>query len=302
MRVAAHWRVGDVSLSCGLARTGLTGDAAIATLPQVMFGPHTISRLIIGGNPFKGFSHYTPGMDQEMRDYYTEEQMVDVLLRCQNEGMTAMQCRADHHIMSMIRAYRRAGGTMQWIAQTASEWEDVLDNIRVMAELEPIAVYHHGSRTDSYFQQGRMDVVLERIEMIGRLGIMAGVGAHLPEAFEWVEQQDWPVDFYMCSVYNLSKEAKTEPAVAGHRPEDHLFADPDRDVVFDFVRRTDKPCLVFKVLAANRKCGSQDDVREAYRYALDRIKPDDAVVVGMFPKHQDQVRLNAEHVRALCEA
>ncbi len=273
----------------------------MASFPQVPFGTHTISRLIIGGNPFKGFSHNTEAMSKDMVAYYTERQMVEVLLRCEREGMTAMQSRGDHHIMGMIRAYREAGGTMQWIGQTASEWEDVLENIRVMAELEPIAIYHHGTRTDRYFQDGRMDVVRERIELIKELGMMAGVGAHLPEVFDWVESQDWPVDFYMCSVYNLSKQPKTEPAVAGHRPEDPLFTDPDRDVIFEFTRQTRKPCLVFKVLAAGRKCATQDEVRQAYRYALDRVKPNDAMVVGMFPKYEDQVRLNAEHIRALCE-
>lgn len=272
----------------------------MASMPQVAFGPHRISRLIIGGNPFKGFSHLTPKLSAAMVEYYTREQMVDVLLRCEREGMTAMQSRGDAHIMSMIRAYRDAGGTMQWIGQTASEAEDVLENIRVMAKLDPIAIYHHGSRTDTYFREGRMDVVRERCLLIKELGLMAGVGAHLPEVFEWVEEQDWPIDFYMCSAYNLSREAKSEPAVAGHRPEDHLFVDADRDVIFEFARRTPKPCLVFKVLGAGRKCASQDEVRDAYRYALDRIKPDDAMVVGMYPRHEDQVRQNAEHIRALC--
>jgi hypothetical protein len=239
-------------------------------------------------------------MSQDMVEYYTERRMVEVLLRCEQQGLTAVQCRADHHIMGMLRAYRRAGGTMQWIAQTASEWEDVQHNIRVMAGLNPIAIYHHGSRTDRYFKEGKMDIVRERIELIKALGMMAGLGAHLPEAFAWVEDQDWPVDFYMCSAYNLSAEAKPEPAVAGHRKEDHLFVDSDRYVMFDFVRQTPKPCLVFKVLAAGRACGSQDQVRASYKYTLDRIKPTDAVVVGMFPKYEDQPRLNAEHFRALC--
>jgi hypothetical protein len=272
----------------------------MATLTQIPFGTFSISRLIIGGNPFKGFSHNTPEMDRDMVDYFTRQRMVEVLLQCQREGMTAMQSRGDHQIMDMIRAYRDAGGTMQWIAQTASEWEDVAANIRAIAELRPIAVYHHGSRTDRCFTEGRMDVVRERIELIKELGLMAGVGAHLPETLELVEAQRWPVDFYMCSAYNLAKQDKTEPAVAGHRPEDHLFTDPDRDTMFDFVRSTPKPCLVFKVLAAGRKCDTQQSVRQAYRYALDRIKPNDALIVGMFPKYTDQVRLNVEHFRELC--
>jgi hypothetical protein len=232
--------------------------------------------------------------------YYTRERMVDVLLQCQKQGITTMLSRGDRHIMDMIRAYRDAGGTLQWICQTASEWEDVLENIRAIAELDPIAIYHHGSRTDRYFKEGKMDVVRERIELIKELGVTAGVASHLPEALAWVEAQDWPVDFYACSAYNLSKETKTEPAVAGHRPEDHLFDAADRDAMFAFIRQTTKPCLAFKILAAGRKCGSQEQVRQTFKYALEHIKPDDAVAVGMFPKHLDQITLNVEHFRALC--
>jgi hypothetical protein len=269
-------------------------------LPQVPFGPHQISRLIIGGNPFKGFSHNTHQMDQSMRDYYTPEQTVEVLQACQAAGMTVMQSRGDREIMDIIRTYRQAGGTMQWIAQTASEWDDASENIRAIAELEPIAIYHHGSNTDRHFKHGTMDVVRERIELISKLGFMAGVGSHMPEALSWVDRQGWPVDFYMCSLYNLSKDLHESPVITGWVGEDHLFTDSDRYTMTAFIRQTAKPCLVFKVLAAGRKCRSQKDVRQAFSFVLERIKPTDALVVGMFPRRTDQIRLNAEHIRALC--
>jgi len=269
-------------------------------LPQVPFGPYRISRLIIGGNPFKGISHLSREVDEGMRTYYTEPRMVEVLLACQNVGMTAMQSRGDHEIMSMIRAYREAGGTMQWIAQTASEWDDVSKNIRTIAELGPIAIYHHGSNTDRLFKEKKMDLVRQRIELIKELGFLAGVGAHTPGVLTWVEEQGWPVDFYMCSLYNLSKELHESPVITGWVGEDHLFVDADRYPMTAFVRQTSKPCLVCKVLASGRKCRTQKDVRQAFRFVLERIKPTDAMVVGMFSKRIDQVGLNAEHIRALC--
>ena len=36
-------------------------------------------------------------------------------------------------------------------------------------------------------------------------------------------------------------------------------------------------------------------MRAAFQYAFSQIKPQDAVVVGMYPKHIDQVALNVEH-------
>jgi len=271
-------------------------------LPQVPFGPFQVSRLIIGGNPFKGLSHNTFEMDSAMREYYTRDRMVEVLLSCQEVGMTAMQSQGDAEIMDMIRAYRNAGGTMQWIAQTVGKPGDVLENIRAIAELKPIAIYHHGTDTDRCYKAGRMDVVRQRLDLIKELGFMGGIGSHMPEALGWIEEQDWPVDFYMCSLYNLSREMQESPVITGWVGEDHLFVDSDRYLMTGFVRKTTKPCLVFRVLASGRKCRSQEDVRRAFAFTVERIKPTDAMVVGMFPNRIDQVRLNAEYIRALCQA
>jgi hypothetical protein len=41
------------------------------SLPTVTIGPHRISRLTIGGNPFSGFSHQNAQRDAEMLDYYS---------------------------------------------------------------------------------------------------------------------------------------------------------------------------------------------------------------------------------------
>ena len=58
------------------------------------------------------------------------------------------------------------------------------------------------------------------------------------------------------------------------------------------IRQVSKPCLAFKILAAGRNAETPDRLEEAFRYALTNIKPIDAIVVGMFPKHSDQVAQN----------
>jgi hypothetical protein len=268
------------------------------TLPAVPFGSAKISRLIIGGNPFKGNSHCDPELDQAMRDYYTSEQIVQTLQNAEKAGLTAMLMRGDQQIIDIVEKYRQVGGTMQWISQTASEWPDVSENIRVMAGHNPLGIYHHGTDTDKYFKEGKMDIVLKRVELIKSLGLLAGVGSHMPEALEWIEQQGWPVDFYMCSAYNLSREDHESQIVSKKFiNEDHLFVDSDRDRMCEFIQSTPKTCLAFKVLAANRHCSTQKHVRNAIRYVLERIKPTDAIIVGVFCRDFDQITANAQYVR-----
>jgi hypothetical protein len=63
------------------------------------------------------------------------------------------------------------------------------------------------------------------------------------------------------------------------------------------IREVEKPCLAFKILAAGRRCGSEADVEECFRYAYSNIKKKDAVIVGMFPKFCDQVAENVGYAR-----
>jgi hypothetical protein len=60
-----------------------------------------------------------------------------------------------------------------------------------------------------------------------------------------------------------------------------------------------KPCIGFKIMAASRNCNTPQDVRAAFQFAFDHLKPIDMVNVGMFPKHKNQVAENAQFVREI---
>ena len=47
-------------------------------LPTVDFCGLTVTRLIIGANPFGGFSHQNRERDQDMRTYYTPERIMEL--------------------------------------------------------------------------------------------------------------------------------------------------------------------------------------------------------------------------------
>lgn len=267
-------------------------------LPEIDFGPHRISRLIVGGNPLRGNSHLTPERNAEMRDYYTTERVLDAWFASEKAGVTAMQSRGDQIVMDWVDRYRERGGTMHWIVQTASEWKggDVADNIRAVAEHHPIAIYHHGTRTDNLWKQGRIDDAHDCLKQIHDKGLLAGVGSHMPEVCEYIEEHDWEVDFYMTCAYNLSREERESFLVNGSTGTE-VYDDADRDRMTDFVLSTPKQCILFKILAASRKCATQESVKEAFAYAFRRIKPCDAVDVGVFQRDRDEIGLDAEYVR-----
>jgi hypothetical protein len=65
------------------------------------------------------------------------------------------------------------------------------------------------------------------------------------------------------------------------------------------VRKVDKPTLLYKVLAAGRKCGSEEQKRQAIEWAYQNIKPIDATIIGLYPRYSDQVAETTKMVREI---
>jgi len=270
-------------------------------LPTVPFGPHRITRLVIGGNPFSGGSHFSPELDRAFLDYYTTGNIKRALFECERCGLNTMQSRGDRHIRRMIREYRDEGGTLQWIAQTASELADQHGHIRQLAG-EAIGVYLHGTRTDALWHAGHIEEARDYLRTMRDAGVEVGLGTHRPEVITHAEERGWDLDFYMACFYTLSPGPRESPVIREGSQTDERFDDSDRDRMTAAIRATNKTCLAFKILAANRKCATEADVRQAFDYALASIKVIDAVVVGMYQNHINQVATNAAIVAELCAA
>ena len=273
----------------------------MSRIPTVPFGPVDVTRLIVGGNPFCGNSHLSPELSQEMREHFTPQRVVETLKSCEASGINTFQGRGDfHRVMYWLELFRREGGRLHWIAQTASEMHDIDENIRVCAAAGAVGIYHHGTETDRLWRAGRQDVVADRLKRIREAGVRVGLGTHMPEVIEYADEHGWDVDFYMACFYNLSRVERESALVTGTEPAggDEPFLPEDPPRMCETIRATPRQCLAFKILGAGRLCATQEDVAAALRFAFENIKPTDAVVVGMFPKHLDQVRLNAQHTLA----
>lgn len=269
---------------------------AAGQMPAVTFGTHQVSRLIVGGNPVSGNSHISSKLDGEMRDYFTAGNIKKLLAECEREGIDTWQSRGDRHIIRMLNEYRLEGGKIQWIAQTASEYGDLRRNLQEIAAMAPIGIYHHGSQTDKYWYAGKIDQAYESLKAIRDTGSRVGLGTHIPEVVDYAESKGWDFDFYMTCVYNPTRKPEEAARIAGHEVKGEFFWDADREKMLERVKRTRKTCLIFKVYGAGRQCASAESRRAAIDLALQYAKPGDAVVIGMFPKYQEQVRENCRLV------
>ncbi|MBI4875476.1 MAG: hypothetical protein HY822_12655 [Acidobacteria bacterium] len=282
---------------------GLAGFKALASpaplLPTVKLGKHQVTRMIVGANPMYGFSHFNNIYDQVMRDWYTPERVCEVLRRCQEQGLNTWQFSYRERAFSDLKRHRDEGGTMQWILLSGREIEEDLSLIPKAAALNPIGIVHHGGTTDRRFRAGEHAKVREFLKGVRDAGVLAGMSTHNPQNLERVESENWDIDFYMTCCYHVTRTPEEVRKITGELPLAEVFLEGDPARMFKVVRQTKKTCLAFKILAAGRRIQNPREVDQAFQFAFDSIKPQDAVIVGMFPRIKDEVKENAERVRRI---
>ncbi len=267
--------------------------AAEPALPQIKLGKHSVSRLICGANPFNAGSHLSVFFDRELRQYYTTEQVIKTLRRCEEVGINTWQSTVgdlDRH-----RRLIDEGGKMQFLAIDQGDPAA----IRKLAAGGCIGIAHHGEFTDRMYKAGDVEKVGDFLKRVRDAGVLAGISTHMPAVVDVVESKGWDLDFYMTCVYERHRSAAELEKLLGQAPirvgEVYLPLDPPR--MFKVIRQTKRPCLAFKILAAGRLSERAEWVERAFRETYSAIKPGDGVIIGMYDRYADQPAQNAAFVR-----
>jgi len=265
-------------------------------VPRMKFFSSEISRVVLGVNPFYGFAHFNNNFSAAMKEWYTPERVCEVMHRCNQYGINAFNyVHLDRAPQDWSR-FVAEGGKMHLIIQVTSG----ADAGMLVSSLKPLALQRQGEVVDDAYQSGKMETVKEWCKQARDLGVLVGVGTHIPEVIEQVEEEGWDVDFYSGCVYNRRRtEDEWKKIFSGELlempREIYLRSDPPR--MYKVMRETKKPCFAFKVLAAGRITGK--GAEQAFRSAFDSIKPTDGIYVGMFPRYRDEVKENAEIIQRI---
>lgn len=271
----------------GLAATGAKQRANAEerkspTMPTIQLGKVKVSRLILGSNPFYGFSHQTDALSKEMMEYYTDERIVAVLDEAAKQGITAIASPPYERWIKLFNSYLERGGKLRiWIAQPDGPPDRMIADINAAVQGGAKAVFVQGMRVDEQFQKGTFDVVRKWVEHIKSLGVPAGIASHRPDVHLEAEKLGFPTDFYFQCFYNPTQ---------GFRDEDRLKA-------VETIRQISKPVVAYKILGAGRL-----PAREGFEFALRHIREKDGICVGIFPKHHPrQIEEDVALVRELSQ-
>jgi hypothetical protein len=270
--------------------------AAEVQVPKIKFFNTEISRMVLGVNPFYGFAHFNNNYGGAMHDWYTQDRVCAVMHQCNRFGINAFNyVHLDRGPQDWAR-FVAEGGKMHLIIQVTAG----VDAGMLVKDLKPLALQRQGEVVDTAWQNGEMDTVKEWCKKVRDLGVLVGVGTHIPEVIAKIEEENWDVDFYSGCVYNRRRTPdEWRKALNGEMMEMagdiYMQSDPPR--MYKVMRQTKKPCFAFKILAAGRI--PDRGIEQAFRTAFESIKPTDAVYVGMFPRAKDEVRENAEIVHRI---
>ncbi|MBO5453292.1 MAG: hypothetical protein J6A69_04935 [Clostridia bacterium] len=274
-------------------------------MEYVNFLGHKVSKLIIGDNPFNGHSYITdfvPGAD--MRNYYTEEKILEEMHKMEELGINTMLPLADPYIIRILQRYRNSGGKMNFIFQT---WGPLMTSLQTaditiqqMMSVDPIGLYLSGTYNDVRFETGRNDEIVAMLGKLKESGVPVGFGTHHPELVELCEKEGWDVDFYMACMYNLRRQREGEESgfITGKSKSGIVIVPEDRPVMLNVLKNIEKPIIAFKIFAGGQMLVQHNEeerralIKNTYDTIFTTLKPNDIAVAGVFSKYHDQLTEN----------
>jgi hypothetical protein len=285
----------SATLAVGASVLGQSVSAAespAAKLPTVRWGRYEITRLLVGHNPLKGTSHYSKELSEEMRRWFEDGHVHgrQLLRRCEQLGINTCQM-GDPNMEALLRAHYAEGGRLQWIATFYSKPGKGKEELARILKMRPrpIGAQHFGATSDALMREGKIDQALDTLKMLRDAGLLLGFGSHNHEVIDYAENKGWDVDFYQCCFYHSTDGLNRKDG-------SEVFEESARQSMVKTIQQVSKPCIAFKVLGANRHCGTPARVGRAIRFALEHIKPTDVVLLGMWQKYKDQAAENVGYV------
>ncbi len=268
-------------------------------LPTVPFGRYRLTRMIAGANPIYGYSHFNRILDDQFREYHSTERVLDFLRNLERAGINTWQASWSERLENDWLKYKEQGGKLQLLILSRPQFNDTPEVLPRVMKLKPLGIAQHGSRTNQYWEEGRIDKSVDYLKRLRDTGAMVGFSGHNPREIEYAEEKGWPVDYYMTCLYYMNRSRESLAKLLGEAPLGEVYLPSDPAKMMATVRQAKKPCLAYKVFAAGRTINSPHQVRQSLAAALGGIKPTDAIIVGMYQRLSDQIGQNTQFVREI---
>ena len=254
-------------------------------MQTVKLGKIEVSRFILGGNPFSGFSHQSTARDREMMLYYTAANIKDALRKAEAAGINIAHGAHRQAYQPAADGVLGRRAQIQWIGQPASELADYHRAVRDAVANGAVGISFHGGVVDNWFAQGKRDELRAILDTMRECGVLAGLAGHSLAAQTWIRDNLQP-DFGMCSYYDPTSRANNPHHVSGSVEK---WDAEDRARMAELIATIPWPVIHYKVFAAGNK-----PIDEGWQFAAQTLRPQDMICVGHFL--QENPNMIAENV------
>jgi len=252
--------------------SGAGSKGSVKGMPMGKIGNIKISRLFAGGNLISSFAHsrdlvYVSSL---LRNYFTDEKVMETLHICEETGINTAILRLDSHCIGLLKKYwNERGGRIQWIAQIKIKENDLTSEAKKAIDNGAVGAYVHGGVADSFVGNGQVELLGKAVDFIKRNGVIGGVAGHSVEVPIACEKAGINPDFYMKTLHSHNYwSAKREPE------KDNIWSRTPEQTT-EFMKDVKKPWIAYKVMAAGAI-----HPRDGFKYAYDNGA--DFICAGMF--------------------
>lgn len=250
-------------------------------VPKGRLGNLEIGRMICGSNLISGFAHSRDliYVSQLLKTYFTEKKVLETFWLCEQCGIDATAVSARPEPVRILNEYRKAGGTMKWIAPTYPKEEDYRSNIDFAIDNGAGAAMIMGNIGDKWAREGKFDLIAEVLAYIKTKGVPAGLAGHELATIRGAEEHQVGADFYMKTLHSRDYwswqpgQEKDKMIIDNYAIDNYWERTPEETITY--MESIDKPWIAFKVLAAGAV-----HPKKGFRYAFENGA--DFICVGMF--------------------
>jgi hypothetical protein len=225
-------------------------------LPTGKLGEFNFTRLILGGNLLTRYQHARDlgYIKKLVKSYNTDAKIRETIELAEASGINTLSVNVTPSVMLTLGDHRKNGGKMQTILYCTSNIEDAAkyrEDLQKVADFGSEAVYLWGEQADRYFREKKMDVMRRALDDAKALGLPCGIGAHELQTIQYIEEQKWPVDFYIKTFHHhkyptaprAGEALKSTSEVPGY-----WCRNPEETSAF--MQTVTKPWIAFKIMAA----------------------------------------------------
>lgn len=231
-------------------------------MPMIEVEGLKLSRIVCGTNPFFGFSHFSAARDRWLRDYFTDDRIIEVIAKSAELGVNCIVGGVGERMRRILdRVEQLTGVHFYWMRTPGGTTkDDLLKDITAAAQFKPEICMPHQMYTDNFLvaAENRIIGAEEVIKHIRSFGMIPGWSTHRPETIVATDRAGYDIQFCIQPYNPIGFLCPVETDWVGH-----------------VIRQTPKHVVCIKPLGAGRVLPPT-----GFNFVLSSVKPTDFMAVG----------------------